>query len=110
MKVFIQIFTIYMLSLSLALCGEGGGGIMEIIDILTGQEMLVSEHESNTCNDEPCSPFCICSHCIPILSTPENPFVFAEINIIPPTVEPSFYFFSFASSFHKDIWQPPKLG
>lgn len=110
MNVAIRIFSIYLLALLLIPCSEGGGGNVGIFDTLTGQQMLVDEQESNTCNDEPCSPFCICSRCIPILSTPENPIIFAEKNIIPPTTEPSFYSFSSPSSFHKDIWQPPKVG
>ena len=75
MKIFIQIFTIYLFSLSLAPCGDGGGGIMVIIDFLSGQEIVIAQQNNDPCEDAPCSPFCICSSCVSILNSPETQVV-----------------------------------
>jgi hypothetical protein len=110
MKVFIQIFTIYLFSLTIAPCGEGGG-IIGIFTFLSEQETLTVEQHENPCEDAPCSPFCICSCCIPILDTPKTEMLLPERKSIPTLKEALSYYASYLpSSFHKDIWQPPKLS
>ena len=111
MKIFIQIFTIYLFSLSLAPCGDGGGGIMVIIDFLSGQEIVIAQQNNDPCEDAPCSPFCICSSCVPILDTPETQVELPKSKHISIQKQVLAYHFSYLPSpFYKDIWQPPKLG
>jgi len=83
MKFFIQIFTIYMFCLSFAPCEERGGEV-ELFDLLVNQKTLVVEQDSNSGNNTtPCSPFCICSNCVPILYMPESGVVLLnEKNVI----------------------------
>lgn len=113
MKITIHIFIIYMLALSLVPCGDGGGGIVEITNLLFGEEYQdISDHEqhSNDCGDDPCSPFCICSCCSPALDIPTKlPF---HIKFLPPIPVKASSFLSniIHSSFHSSIWQPPKFS
>ena len=110
MKFFIQIFTIYILFLSFAPCGESGGGV-ELFDLLTGQKVLVAEQDSNSDTPPPCSPFCICSNCVPILYMPESGVVLLnDKNVIEAKTPSSYYSFYLPSSFYNKIWQPPKVG
>jgi hypothetical protein len=111
MKFFIQIFTIYMFCLSFAPCGESGG-VVELFDLLIGQKVLVAQQDANSDNNTtPCSPFCICSNCVPILYMPESGVVLPnDKNGIEPKTSPFYAPFYLPSSFHNDIWQPPKLG
>ena len=100
-----------MFSLSLAPCGDGGGGIMVIFDFLSGQEIVLTDQNSDPCEDAPCSPFCICSSCTPILDTPETQVVLPKNKHISIHQEVLAYHFSYLPSlFYKDIWQPPKIG
>lgn len=111
MKIFIQIFTIYLFSLSLAPCGDGGGGIMVIIDFLSGQEIVLTEQNNDPCENAPCSPFCICSSCVSTLDTPETELILPKDKHISIDKKVLVYHFSYLPSpFYKDIWQPPKLG
>ena len=111
MKFSIQIFTIYLFSLSLIPCGEGGGGIMAIFDFFAGQEISLVEQGNDPCEDAPCSPFCICSSCVPILDTPETQVELPKSKHISIQKQVLAYHFSYLPSpFYKDIWQPPKLG
>lgn len=111
MKIFIQIFTIYILCLSFAPCGEDSG-VVDLFDLLTGQKVLVVEQDSNSDNNTtPCSPFCICSNCGPILYMPESGVVLPnDKNVIEAKTPSSYYFFYLPSSFYNKIWQPPKVG
>ena len=111
MKIFIQIFTIYILCLSFAPCGEDSSGIMQLFDLLSGQEILVTEQDTNSDNDTPCSPFCVCSNCVPILDMPVSEMVLPkEKNRVESKTPPSYCSFYLPTSFRNDIWQPPKLG
>lgn len=110
MKFFIQIFTIYILCLSFAPCEEGRG-VVELFDLFTGQEILAAEQDSNSDNNTPCSPFCICSNCAPILDMPESVVLLpSEKNVIKAKTPSSYCSFYLPSSFYNDIWQPPKIG
>jgi len=113
MKIATNIFTIYMLALSLVPCGDGGGGILEIANHLFGVEHEhVSDHEqhSNNCGDDYCSPFCICSCCSSALDTPAKlPFLVETLTPVPGT-NPSFIPNFILSNHNPFIWQPPKLS
>ena len=108
-----HIFTFYMLALSLVPCGDGGGGIVEIANLLFGEEdQHISDHQqhSNDCGDDQCSPFCICSCCSSALDSPVKlPF---QIKSLPPipVQAPAFYSHIVYSSFQSSIWQPPKFS
>jgi len=102
-----------MLTLSLVPCGDGGGGIVEIVNHLFGVEhQHVSDHEqhSNDCGDDSCTPFCICNCCSTALDVPTKlPFLVKQLTPIPVNL-PSSYSNLIPSSFHHSIWQPPKFS
>lgn len=84
---------------------------MVIFDFLSGQELSIVEQNNDPCKDAPCSPFCICSSCISILDTPETEMVLPKEKCVPIIKLVLAYHSSYhPSPFHKDIWQPPKLG
>jgi len=113
MKLTIHIFAFYMLALSLVPCGDGGGGIVEIVNHLLGEEhQHISDHEqhSNDCGDDTCTPFCICSCCSMALDIPAKlPF---QVKYLPPTPAnlPSEYSDFILTSYHHSIWQPPRFS
>ncbi|MEZ4885218.1 MAG: hypothetical protein R3E32_10870 [Chitinophagales bacterium] len=112
MKVFIKIFTIYIFVLLLSPCGDGGGGIVAVVNQLLGLEIhnnLEIEQNSDPCEDSPCSPFCICSSCFtPLETSKEIPLIEKALTLFPKTIS-SFTSHFYSSSFCKSIWQPPKL-
>lgn len=113
MKIVIHIFTIYMIALALVPCGDGGGGIVEILNHLSGVEHEhIADHDqhSNDCGDDMCTPFCICSCCSSTVDVPvELPF---QLKSLPPKPEnkPSFFSNVLPTSFHHSIWQPPRFS
>jgi len=113
MKLAIHIFTFYMFALSLAPCGDGGNGIVEIAKHFFGVEhQHISDHDqhSNGCGDDTCTPFCVCSCCSMALDVPTKlPFL---VKYLPPTPAklPSSYSDFIPSSFHHSIWQPPRFS
>jgi len=75
MKLTIHIFAIYMFALSLIPCGDGGGGIVEIVNHLFGiahQHQSDHDHHSKGCGDDTCTPFCVCSCCSITTCIPTN--------------------------------------
>lgn len=113
MKFFIKIFTIYIFALSLAPCGDGGGGIVvlanKLLDLKINNNLEV-EQNSDPCKDSPCSPFCICSSCFSALNTVEE-ICLPEKALTPlPKNTPSFVVHFHPSDFNHSIWQPPQLG
>ncbi|MBR9922686.1 MAG: hypothetical protein GYB31_17790 [Bacteroidetes bacterium] len=113
MKFFIKIFTIYIFALSLAPCGDGGGGIIVIANQLLGLEIqnsLDAEQNSDPCEDSPCSPFCICSSCFTAFDTAKEIHLPEKTPTLIPKTTPSFIPHFHPSSFNHSIWQPPKLG
>ena len=113
MKMAIHIFTIYMLALARVPCGDSGSGIMEIVNHFFGFEHQdYSDHEqhSNTCDDDLCSPFCICSCCASTVDYPVKlPFLIKSLPSIPEAI-PSFVPNIIFSSFYTSIWQPPRFS
>lgn len=102
-----------MLALSLIPCGDGGGGIVEIVNHLTGiehQHISDHEHHSNGCGDDTCTPFCVCSCCSMALDVPIK--LSFQVEYLPPTPikSPTSFSTFIPSSFHLSIWQPPKLS
>ena len=102
-----------MLALSLAPCGDGGGGIVEIANQLFGIEAQISseiEQNSDPCEDSPCSPFCICSSCFTAFDATKEIRLPEKILTSSPKTTPSFIPHFHPSSFNHSIWQPPQLG
>jgi hypothetical protein len=113
MKIAVYILTIYMLALALIPCGDGGGGIVEIVHELMGTEHHDSEdHEqhSNNCEDDHCSPLCICNCCSSVFDPSEKEqvalkvpnWVFLETPIFTDQVK--------LSNYADSIWQPPRCS
>jgi hypothetical protein len=113
MKIATQILTIYMIALSLIPCGDGGGGIVEIVNHFMGVEhQHVSDHEqhSNGCGDDTCTPFCVCSCCSITTSIPANAsFTSGYFTLIYQKL-PSFKSNFYSSGFLTSIWQPPRFS
>lgn len=113
MKLVIHIFTLYMFALALVPCGDGGGGIMELLKHISGDEHgRFSDHDqhSDNCGDDACSPFCVCSCCSTIINATEKlPLQIVALPPIPSSI-PSFLPNINPSSFFADIWQPPRLS
>ncbi|MCB0706442.1 MAG: hypothetical protein KDC34_14095 [Saprospiraceae bacterium] len=110
MKVSINIFTLYLLMLSLIPCGDNGGGIIEIVNHLFGiehQEHPEHQHDSNSCGEDDCTPFCVCNCCSTVLHSPEN--LVLPFNPFPPTPNklPAFAPNLIFSIFTMPVWQPP---
>lgn len=99
-----------MLALSLAPCSDGGGGIVEMLNHLSGVEhQHTSDHNqhSNDCGDDTCPPFCVCSCCSMALDVPIK-LRFSVKDLPPtPTESPSLYSDFIPSSFIHSIWHPP---
>ncbi|MCB0534823.1 MAG: hypothetical protein KDD14_21640 [Saprospiraceae bacterium] len=112
MRWIVRFFTVYMIALSLVPCGDGGGGIVEIANHFLGVEHLENaDHNphSNTCNDDPCSPFCICRCCSTAMDYPVKSPALAAPHLLPP-VKKLFCTDKFTlSSFLASIWQPPQF-
>ena len=113
MKFFIKIFTIYIFALSLAPCGDGGGGIVVLANQLLGieyQKSIETEQKSDPCEDSPCSPFCICSSCFTALDTAKEICLPEKTLSSSSKTTPSFIPHFHSSFFNQSIWQPPQLG
>jgi hypothetical protein len=113
MKITIRIFTFYILALSIVPCSDGGSGIVEIIKHyfdIEHQEFSDHEQHSNSCGDDNCSTFCICSCCSANLDFPSKT-VFKIKTPTPFTgLKPSFVLEIIHSSFFAPVWQPPKFS
>ena len=112
MKWTIHIFTVYMFALALVPCGDGGGGIAEMMShFFEIEHQVFSDHDqhSNTCNDDHCSPFCVCSCCSTAVDSPVRLTI--ELSSPAPVTEtvPSFVPNLLPSSFLTSIWQPPRF-
>lgn len=113
MKIATYIFTTYMLALSLVPCGDSGSGITEIAShFFDLEQRQLSDHEqhSNDCDDDTCSPFCVCSCCSISINVPNNTFLLdRHIPLISQKLvsyDSNFY----PSGFSNSIWQPPKFS
>jgi len=113
MKIATNIFTIYLLALSFVPCGDGGGGIVEIVNHYMGLEHKhVSDHDqhSNDCGDDSCTVFCICSCCSSAVDSPAQQPSLVDLPTPIPSTNPSFSP-NFIISDHKPlVWQPPKFS
>ena len=112
MKIAIRILTIYIFALSLAPCGDGGGGIMVIANhhiAIEIQNSIEKEQNSDPCEDSPCSPFCICSSCFTALDTAKEILLLEKVLTSLPKTTPSFLAHFKPFNFNLAIWHPPQL-
>lgn len=106
MKIFIFIFSIYLLALSLVPCSDAFNECQNIeVDYSHDHE---HNHESD--HDDNCTPFCTCSCCgtSMIFNLTLMPFLKLRDKILLSN-EVINSESSFCSSFYGAIWQPPKL-
>ena len=106
-KLFWTIFSIYILVLSTAPCGDESN-CNEFAETHTNITANASQDGSH--QDEICSPFCMCS-CCGCQGFHIEPFLSASITFsqsIDKKITP--YESQFLSQFTANIWQPPKLG
>lgn len=112
-KITIHIFTIYIFALSLVPCGDGGGGIVEIVQHvleITNEHPTNHEQHSRDCEDDACSAFCICSCCSIALDMPtELPKLTTHLTAISTKISAIFSDF-IPTSFHHSVWQPPRFS
>lgn len=118
MKLTAQILLFYMLSLSFVPCGDGGGGIMEIAEQLFGMEHHSGhghEHDKESeypgdCNDDHCSPICVCNCCSTVFDPPtelgvvikKGAAISHQVPVLTSLIKPSAYLDA--------IWQPPRIS
>lgn len=107
------IFAIYLLTLSIIPCGDNGGGIIEVLNQWFNAEheyFSDHQHHNNTCGDDSCAPFCICSCCSINTSIPTGiGFICKEWASISITILPR-YFNCYLSEYLTSVWQPPKFS
>lgn len=106
------IFTFYMLALSLLPCSDGGGGVVDMLQHLFDESHVHVEldhtQHSNTCDEDACSPFCICNCCSITVDQPvktqlaiaEPPIIFAKLTVFETGL--------LSSSYNHAVWQPPR--
>jgi hypothetical protein len=113
MKITIRIFAIYILALSLLPCSDGGRGIVEtVMQFVDGEQhdLSVYEQHSNSCDNDSCSTFCICSCCSAALDFPVKTVFKIKTPAPFPSLKPSFVPEIIHSSFSTAVWQPPKFS
>ena len=109
MKFFSVIFSLYILILSCLPCGDTED--CKVLD--NGKKTFAqTNHHNHQEDSESCSPFCTCACCgsnigfsfqCPVSITDTLPTFFPQRERI--MVEND----AFASNFHGNIWQPPKI-
>ncbi len=103
MKFFTIIFSIYILVLSLAPCGD---------NVECGEHNKTEKsHNNHKHENENCTPFCICACCgQPVTSKINYPV--AQTILKPENFNNSkaIYTQTFISQFSATIWQPPKIS
>ena len=113
MKITVHILSIYMLALSLVPCGDGGGGIVEIAKhFFEVEHSHFSDHvqHSNDCEDDNCSPFCICSCCSSGMDYPVKPALQLRTPTTLVGTIPSFIPTFISSPYNHAVWQPPTFS
>jgi len=102
-----------MLALSLVPCGDGGGGLVALVNHFSDVEHSIeSDHDqhSNDCGDDLCSPFCICNCCSTAIDSPPKLPFWIKVSTPLPNSSPSYFYNEISFSFNQSIWQPPKFS
>lgn len=106
MKVFVFIFSFYLLAISLLPCSDAHN---ECNDSKSKTELVQNHNHQDDANDF-CSPFCNCNCCSTITA-----FSYHNVDQRPsqPGLIKSDKFsttdFLFVSSYNGNIWQPPRI-
>ena len=101
-----------MLALSLIPCGDGGGGLVALVNHFSDVEHSVeADHDhSKDCGDDFCSPFCVCSCCSTVIDSPTK-FSFQLKTPTPsPNSTPSCLHNEISLLFNPSVWQPPRFS
>ena len=113
MKKTAHILAIYLLLLSLIPCGDGGGGMAELVNHLFNIEHQAhSNHDqhSGSCSDDFCSPFCVCNCCSIALDYPMDTVLSIKEYTPRPAEQPSFIPHEITIVYPTNIWQPPRFS
>lgn len=107
MRVFLIIWSVYLLGLSLAPCSDTLNGC-EPVEESTPYE----NHNHSNDADDSCTPFCHCACCSISLTVYNfNSLTVNEpLTIIIPHTEPFWTYSESHSSYFGSIWQPPKIN
>ena len=105
MKIFILIFSFYLLGLSCLPCGDKN----ECTVKATTTVSTPINHDKHSQDTEHCTPFCTCSCCAVSVSLPATVFYKIHKRIFPTKKYPM-YDVSYNSQVSFSIWKPPKLS
>jgi hypothetical protein len=103
----------YFLLIAFVPCSDGNGGIVEYMNHLFNIEnvdFVAHDHHDKSCEDDHCSPFCICSCCSMALEVPAEEGFSLNMPLGNDFDRPeSIILFTF-SSFATSIWEPPRFA
>jgi hypothetical protein len=104
MRLFLHIFSIYILALSVMPCSDAYNNCKS-------ETVFTEAHNHKSDRNDNCSPFCTCTCC----STTANPkFTPLKFDIAKPIATSKITYhnrdFSFVSNYCGNIWQPPKIN
>lgn len=105
MKFFTITFSVYILVLSLAPCGDLHD-CNEIYDVSISAN---TDHDNHKHETETCSPFCICTCCGSTVINMDNLATFSDVVQVHSKGFPVFKQ-TFISVEYFHIWQPPKIS
>lgn len=110
MKIFINIFALYMLTLAFVPCGDNSGIAVNIVgDDLRVELSTDNSHHNHSkdCGDDLCSPFCYCTCCVSMLDLPSD--FQPQIKKLEPATQLASYNVSnfIYSDLINSIWRPP---
>ena len=109
MKVFLIIFSVFILFLSISPCCDSDGCI-ETSKTIDKIHSTSKEHQDKEHQDF-CSPFCVCACCSHSIATSKLFQAFYEITIVlEENYKQNHYTSNFLSKFEPSIWQPPKIA
>ncbi|WP_157447121.1 DUF6660 family protein [Cytophaga aurantiaca] len=107
MRIFIAIFSIYIIVLSMMPCTDA---VTCEKDIHTKEQTATHQHNHREDEADSCSPFCVCACCGVsgvIFSSPKLFFIRTKKATTP--VLASTYNSEFISTYYYTFWQPPKI-
>lgn len=107
MKIFVILFSIYFLALSVMPCTDACG--MNTSN--TSKSKLSSASNNQTKGDDICSPFCSCATCHTAVNFTFQTFKISETKPNLSKIQKfPFHNLNFISNYHGNIWQPPKTN
>ncbi|MGB4844750.1 MAG: DUF6660 family protein [Ferruginibacter sp.] len=104
MKIFVFIFSLYLIILPGITCAAAFGCTDEIQNSITQTDNHTDDE------DEDCGSFCTCSCCMHIVTVST---AFQEMLMEKPVINPNHFFYtniSLPSNYFGNIWQPPRMS